>query len=156
MTFRAVAMMIAVLFLGGITFDGLLPDHHATMAETRIASLSPALASETSGLSGVWEGVWDGQIPSRMVVEQQHPEWATVLLAWGEGKKGSVTPGSMRLRAKVLPDGRIHVDHPVHLTLTLSEDRMNLVGTKGPSDSTVSLLLGRIRPTDALAPLAVP
>jgi len=148
-----VATISMIAFLGGYAFSGLLPGHVTSPIEATIPPAPSSLPFETRALSGVWEGSWGGNLASRVVVERIHSGWATVLLAWGDLPKQAVTHGWMRVRAKVLSDGQFHVAHPVNLTFTVSEDGMNLVGTKGKADPTTSIVLRRAESNAALAQL---
>lgn len=153
MTTSKVAMLCAVTLLGGFTFSTILPDDRSRWSEPAVESTPAMLPYPTSALSGVWEGTWGHRMPTRVVVERLHPECATVLLAWGDVPVEGIPSGSMRLRAKILPDGRLHVADPFQLTFTLSEDGRDLVGTRGPADPSVSVVLKRVAPDTALARL---
>jgi hypothetical protein len=77
-----------------------------------------------------------------------------VLFTWRSDAHNEVPEGWVRTRAKVLPDGELHVSYPVHLTFKLSEDRAHLVGASR-LDSTPSLLLSRMA-SDKLSALLMP
>jgi hypothetical protein len=108
---------------------------------SRAVSLIPY---ETRALVGSWGGLSKNDVPIRLVVEDVRSEWALVLFAWGKYADGSGPQGSMRTRAKLLPDGRLCISYPVHLIFTLSEDSRNLIGTTVPADPLASVLLARV------------
>jgi hypothetical protein len=88
-------------------------------------SPSRAISSMPYGmwaLAGSWGGFSKNNIPIRLVVEDVRSEWALVLFAWGRNADGSRPRGSIRTRAKILPDGRLCISYPVHLIFPLSED----------------------------------
>jgi hypothetical protein len=104
---------------------------------------SPA-SYQTRALAGSWGGFSKNDIPIRLVVEEVHPEWALVLFAWGRNADGSRPHGSIRTRAKILPDGRLCISYPVHLIFSLSEDSRSLIGTTVNADPLASVLLTRV------------
>jgi hypothetical protein len=150
----AVALLCAMSFLSGFTFGTIVPGDHGREFAPDIIPPAPTLPFETRALSGVWEGVWGQRVPGRVVVERLHPEWASVFIAWGDSSRDGIPGGSLRMRAKILPDGRLHLAHPFQMTLALSDDGLNLVGTRGESDPNVSIVLRRVAPDGALAALA--
>ncbi len=95
-------------------------------------------------LAGSWGGFSKNDVPIRLVVEDVHSEWVLVLFEWGKNPDGSSPQGSMRTRAKILPEGRLSVSYPVHLIFTLSEDSRSLVGTTVHAGPFASVLLTRV------------
>jgi hypothetical protein len=90
------------------------------------------------------------------VVENVHDQWATVLLSWGAHPEGNFAGGSLRAKAKVLPQGRLHWRYLGEFTLQLSEDRTTVVAKqdrggremvvflqKAPSDSATGTLTAK-------------
>jgi hypothetical protein len=98
---------------------------------------------EMRTLVGLWGGFSKNNIPIRLVVGEVYSEWALVLLEWGKNANGSSPQGSMRTRAKILPDGRLCIPYPVHLIFALSEDSRSLAGTTVHADPLASVLLTR-------------
>jgi len=112
------------------------------MEVNRSSAASPIL-HETQALAGSWRGFSKNDVPIRLLVKDVHPEWAWVLLAWGEDAERPNPRDSNWMRAKILPDGWLCISYPVHLILTLSEDRRSLVGTTVHADPLASVLLTR-------------
>ncbi len=155
MTTPAVTLICATIFLGGFTFGSIVAGRQAVLPESTISVPAPSLPFETRALSGIWEAKWGMRMPSRLVVERLHPEWANVLVAWGQ-VPGDGTPNRwMRFRARILPGGRLHLAHPLNLTFTLSDDNLDLIGTSR-EEPRVSLLLRRVAPESTLVSLAGP
>ena len=102
------------------------------------------IPNATGALAGSWRGFLKNDVPIRLVVEDVRSDWAPVLFAWGRNADGSSAQGSIRTRAKILPDGRLCISYPVHLILTLSEDSRHLVGTTVHEDPLASVLLTRV------------
>jgi hypothetical protein len=152
----AVVLMCVISFLGGFTMGTIVPGDHEAGLGAEIPAPDPSLPAETRALSGTWERAWGRGILRRIVVETVHQEWGIALLAWGETPGHGLTPGAMRVRAKVLPGGQLHVGHPFRMTFTLSNDGLDLVGTRIPGDPRVSVVLHRLDPDTALASLAIP
>ena len=107
----------------------------------------PSLSTEGSALSGVWEGIGPGSLPTRLVVEDLHENWATVLYTWGDQPDGKFQKGWVRVRAKVLPGGRLFSRYPGNFIFQLSEDQTTLVGTREQAGNTATSLMRRI-PSD--------
>jgi hypothetical protein len=95
-------------------------------------------------LAGSWEGFSKNHVPIRLVVEDVRSECALVRFSWGRNADGSRPQGSIRTRAKILPDGRLSISYPVHLIFSLSEDSRSLVGTSVHADPLASVLLTRV------------
>jgi len=81
-------------------------------------------------------------------VENVHDQWATILLAWGDDPAGRFASGSLRSRAKVLPDGRLFWRHLGEFTFQLSEDWTTIVAKQGQGGREAVVLMQRV-PSDA-------
>jgi ABC-type uncharacterized transport system substrate-binding protein len=77
-----------------------LPEMHMTPPA---ADLPPAVAA----FSGMWEGVWDGVLPSRLLVEAIDTASARLVYAWANHPQGLFKGGWVRVQAKVLPGGML-------------------------------------------------
>ena len=99
-------------------------DHPPVMVSLTQEDLAPHPAL----LLGRWEGSWDGNLSCRLVVEDIHGKWPSVLYAWGVDQSGGAGQEWVQTRAKILPDGRLQIGA---LTFALSEDGVHLVGTWG-------------------------
>jgi len=79
-------------------------------SDVNIVRPSPSVPHRIAALSGVWEGLWDGQLPSRLTVERISGSSAQVIYAYGVG--GQIQrPGWRRIPAQVSPNGTISWDN---------------------------------------------
>jgi hypothetical protein len=125
-----------------------------TFPEAEVLRPAPALPTEVGALSGVWEGVGPKALPTRLVVEDLHENWANVLYTWGDEPDGKFQKGWLRVRAKVLPGGKLFWRHPGNFTFQLSEDQTMLVCTREQAGATATSLLRRVPSDVALTALA--
>jgi len=153
MRVSVVTLGILLPMLGAYTVSTQLQGSADKALEgTSIEAVAP-ISYETQALAGSWRGFLKNDVPIRLVVEDVRSEWALVLFAWGNNADGSNPQGSMRTRAKTLPDGRLCISYPLHLILTLSEDRRSLVATTVHADPLASVLLTRTE--EEHAPIAL-
>ena len=150
---RAIVIILGVLLpmWGAYTLSTQLQGSADKGMERNPYQAASPIPYETQALAGSWGGFSKNGVPIRLVVKDVRPEWAQVLLAWGEDAEGSNPQGSMWTRAKILPDGRLCISYPLHLILTLSEDSRSLVGTTVHADPLASVLLTRAEEDQALA-----
>jgi hypothetical protein len=143
---RAPAIILGVLLtvLGAYTVANQLQGSAVKGMEFRPSRATSPIPYETRALAGSWGGFSKKDVPIRLVVEDVRSEWVLVLFEWGKYADGSSPQGSMRTRAKILPDGRLSISYPVHLIFTLSEDSRSLVGTTVHADPFASVLLTRV------------
>jgi hypothetical protein len=141
MKFQAVIVVFALACLSGVAATGWSPS--VPGLEPRIVPPAPDLPSEVGALSGVWEAVGDHAMPSRLVIENLHEHWATVLFAWGDDPAGKFTQGIVRATAKVLANGRLFVRQWRGIRFTLSDDWTTLVGTRDDGDRATTFLMRR-------------
>lgn len=143
---RASAIILGVLLpvVGGYIVATQLQGSAVKGMEFSPSRAASPIPSETRALVGSWGGLSKNDVPIRLVVEDVRSEWAVVHFAWGKSADGSGPQGSMRTRAKILPDGRLGISYPVHLVFTLAEDSRSLVGTTVPADPLASVLLTRV------------
>jgi hypothetical protein len=81
------------------------------------------------------------------VVENVHDQWVTILLAWGDHPEGKFAAGSLRAKAKVLPQGKLHWRHLGEFTFQLSEDRTTIVAKQDQGGRENVVLLRKV-PSD--------
>jgi len=82
--------------------------------------------SQTAAFSGIWDGRWDGKLPSRLIVERIDANSATVVYEWGDSpffKRGWV-----RTDATVSAPGVIHWFTRADMTFTMSKDHKSIAG----------------------------
>jgi hypothetical protein len=114
-----------------------------------------ALPVEVAALSGVWEGLGPGDLPARLVVEDLRENWAIVSYTWGDQPKGKFHEGWVRVRARVLPDGKLFWTRiPGEFTFQLSEDWTTLVGKREQGGRSATSLMRRVPTQIAMNPLA--
>jgi hypothetical protein len=111
----------------------------ARMASLPDAGLPPAVVA----LSGEWEGLGPEDFPSRLVVEEAHPDWAEVRYLWGAHPASRVQPGWVRVRAKVSPEGKLFWRSGGEFTFRLSGDGTTLVGTREKGGKVAPVVLRR-------------
>ncbi len=152
MKIRVAIIILALICLGGYLVATVTPPTSPVTAAL-VRSL-PALPPQVAALSGVWEGLGPGDLPARLVVEDLRENWAIVSFTWGEYPEGRFYKGWSRVKAKVLPDGRLFWWHPGEVTFQLSEDWNSLVGTREQGGRTTTSLMRRVPLGIALNPIA--
>ena len=75
--------------------------------ETRSARGEDNLLPELAAYSGTWEGAWGNVLKSRLIVEKIDAEVARVIYAWADHPQGRFKGGWTRVRAQVLPGGKL-------------------------------------------------
>jgi len=149
-----VLALIAAVFVLTSTLTGGVQVPAFSLPEARIA---PADAPSPPLLRyvGTWEGSWEGVLPSRIVVEEIHPQWASLVYAWADHPVGTFKGGAARVRAKVV-DGKLRWPFPGHFTFEVSEDGQTLVGfAKQPTD-TAMIVMKRAKTAIASVHLTAP
>lgn len=151
MKIRTVIVVLALACLSGyvaVTWSPPVP----APARALVESVS-VLTTETAALSGVWEGFGADDLPMRLIVEDVHENWATVLYSWGDQPQGMFQRGWVRVRARVLPNGKLFWRYPGDFTFQLAEDWMTLVGTREQGGSMATSLMRRVPSDVALTAL---
>jgi len=144
MKIRASIVVLALACLSGYVITIWSP----RARESRILQPSPLVPAELAALSGVWETIGAAHIPTRLVVENVHDQWATILLAWGDHPEGKFASGSLRAKAKVMPDGRLFWRQLGEFTFQLSDDWNTIVAKQDQGSREAVVLLRRV-PSDA-------
>jgi len=62
----------------------------------------PNLPKEIAAFSGVWEGAWDGILPSRLAIEKVDLEKAIAVYGWADNPDGRFKGSWVRLKARVI------------------------------------------------------
>lgn len=138
---QMVLVGILVGILGGyLTLDPAPPwrEGEATIPSPRSESRSGAQFPS----SGIWEGTWQGGLPTRLIVEAAEEGEVTVLYAWGVKSSGPLRGGWEQARAAVQPDGSIRWGHPGTFSFRLAPDGQSLEGeyTWGGRLATIRML----------------
>lgn len=106
------------------------------------------LTPELSAFSGTWEGVWDGVLQSRLIIERIDTTSARVVYIWGADPNGRFEVGYSRQNAKVLPGGKIEFGGSgrPYFVFTMSKDRSSISGereSKGQINTTTMKKVGQ-------------
>ena len=147
MKIRAFIVVLALACLSGYAVTVWSPPTQ----ESRIVPPASTVPTELAALSGVWEAIGSTHIPTRLVVENIHSQWATILLAWGDHPEGKFAGGWLRAKAKVLPDGRLFWRPMGEFTFQLSEDWTTIVAKMGHGGREATVLLRKVPSGAALA-----
>ena len=92
---------------------------------------APGLPVRLAAFSGTWQGRWDGELLSRIVVERIDAHSARVVYMYAAAPDGSFPAGWSRLTADVSPKGSISWGfRGVRFTLTMSRDRTSISGRR--------------------------
>ena len=145
-------VVLALAGMGGFALTVWNP--LVSPSEGRIIRPAPGALADGAPLAGVWESTEPGTVPSRLIVEGVRENWATILFAWGSHPDGKYTGGSIRARARLMPDGTLFWRQLGGLTFRLSADRRTLVATREPADQEVIALLHRVPSEAALSALS--
>jgi len=121
----------------------------------RIVQPTPETPAEAAALSGVWEGLGSDSLPTRLVVEDVHDRWATVVYTWGDHPDGKFYRGWLRVRAVVFPGGKLFWRHPGEFVFQLSDDWTTLVGKREQAGRTATSLMRRVPTGIALSALSM-
>lgn len=98
--------------------------------EVNMAPPAADLPPEVAAFSGTWEGPWNGVLPSRLVVESLDAESARVVYAWADYPGRCLKGGWVRVRATVLPGGKLLWGSESSFTFIMAEDRMHIAGER--------------------------
>jgi hypothetical protein len=90
------------------------------------SNLDPNLAA----FSGTWEGYWDGQLHSRLIVEQMNKTSARVIYIWDSSAIHNFPAGWRRIEASVLSGGKIHWGNNISFTFTMNKDHSSIEGVR--------------------------
>jgi imidazolonepropionase-like amidohydrolase len=106
------------------------------------ADLPPELAA----YSGTWEGAWGNVLKSRLVVEQIDAEAARVVYAWADHPQGRFKGDWTRVKAKVLPGGKLQWGDPVKFTFEMAQDRMSIAGEREAAGQISTVIMRKVAP----------
>jgi hypothetical protein len=137
-----IACMIIIVLAGAIAAGRII----ASSSDHQVVTVSLAQEDHPSNfaaLAGSWEGMWSGVLSSRLVVEDIHGKWATILYAWGDYPNGGVRQGEARTRVKILPDGRLQLGA---LNFAPSDDGAHLIGRWEQAGLSATVVMTRVAP----------
>ncbi len=140
------ALTCLIVILGGYVASGKIPGVVPGPQEVKVIPPSPHLAPKLAALSGIWESPQGEILPSRLVVEQIDPTWASIIYFWGDDPTGSFRGGWKRVKARVLLGGKLRWGHPGKFTVEISEDGLSLEGKKEQAGRVSTFTMSRAAP----------
>ena len=75
-----------------------------------ITAPSQDVPKEIAAFSGTWQGVWDGQLDSILIVVEIDSEEAKVIYAWGDNARFNIRKGFSNHIAKVPPGSKPKIE----------------------------------------------
>jgi hypothetical protein len=91
------------------------------------------LRRDVAAFSGKWSGVWGGQLPSILIVEEIDAERAKVIYAWGDAPNWRIEKGFSRFSATVASGDMRQLQFAgdsVAFTVQLNSDLSSLLVTR--------------------------
>ena len=147
----AVFVFLAIVSIGYVAW-GKIPAPILAPPEVRITPPSHDPAPKLAAFFGIWEDTQGGILPNRLVIEKIHANWATVLYVWADHPTGSFKGGWQRVRAKVLPDGKLHWGYPGRFTVEIAKDGTSIEGTKEQAGRISTFTMTKVWPVVAQSP----
>ncbi len=98
--------------------------------EVAITPPSADVPRELAAFSGVWQCNPEGSLPSRLIVEEIYPNWASIVYTWVDHPTEGLKAGWARVRAKVLPGGKLQWGFPGRFTVEMAQDGMSIEGKR--------------------------
>jgi hypothetical protein len=119
-------IIFSVVVMTGVTSAATLP------APPEIHMTTPAtdLPPDVTAFFGTWEGIWDGGLASRLVVEEIDATSARVVYAWADDPQRHLKGGWVRVTTKVLPEGALQWGTDETFTFKMSKDHRSLEGER--------------------------
>jgi putative ABC transport system substrate-binding protein len=114
--------------------------------EVTITPPAADLLPELAAYSGTWEGAWGNALKSRLVVEKIDAEAARVIYAWADHPQGRFKGGWTRVRAQVLPGGRLQWGDKVKFTFEMAQDRMSIAGEREEAGYIATVIMRKVAP----------
>ena len=157
-THKIAAVVVNGRLLDRAALDALLAQAEATATQPGgtqpplpedVQVVAPAvdLPPELAAYSGTWEGAWDNVLKSRLIVEQIDAEVARVIYAWADHPQGRFKGGWARVRAKVLPGGKLQWgDDKVTFTFEMAQDRMSIEGERENAGRVSIVTMRKVTP----------
>ncbi len=114
----------------------------ALEARTGPAQLPPQVAS----LIGTWEGVWEQELPSRLVVTRVslHGPTPLIVYRWIDYPRRAFAERPVSVRATLLPSGGVQWTHVGGYSLELSPDGRTLTGTRNAGRVVARVVMRRV------------
>ena len=113
-------------------------------SDVTIVPPASSLPPQLKAFSGVWEGVWDGQLASRLTVESIENDSARVIYAWDD-QPPYFKAGWGRYRAKVSPEGKLEFgSSQTRFTFRMSQDLSKIEGEREASGRLNSVTMKKV------------
>ncbi len=141
MNARVGLLACLIVVVGGYVALWRLTPRMVGSLEITITPPSADVPRELTAYSGIWESNPGGDLPSRLIVEEIHPNWATIVYTWADHPTGEPKPGWARVRAKVVPGGKLRWAFPHKFTVDLAHDGMSLEGKREQAGKLVTFSL---------------
>jgi putative tryptophan/tyrosine transport system substrate-binding protein len=119
-----------------------VPGPPEVMMTPPAADLPPELAA----YSGTWEGAWGNVLKSRLIVEKIDAESARVVYAWADHPQGRFKGGWARVRAQVLPGGKLQWGDKAKFTFEMARDRMSIAGEREEAGDISTVIMRKVAP----------
>jgi hypothetical protein len=88
-----VGLLLATAGCGGAVVS--LPDN------VRVQAPASTVPQNAAAFSGMWQGVWDGELPHVLVVEEVTSDGASVIYAWGDSTAWDRQAGYWRVKGTI-------------------------------------------------------
>ena len=135
---------LLVVLVGYVAFGvHSIPETPVALVASPLANLAPELAA----FSGTWEASQNGALPSRLVVERITPEWASLVYSRTDLSTEGAGETRERIRAKVLPGGRLRWGYPGRFTIQVGLDGTHIEGTKEQAGKVVTFTMKKVEPS---------
>jgi hypothetical protein len=130
MKMRTGLLACLIVLLGGYAVSARNATPIAVSPDISVVPPSLDLTPELAAFSGVWESSREEVLPSGLIIEEVHPNWATVVYTWTDHPTAGLKAGWMRVRANVLPGGKLRWGFPGRLTVELTHGGSGIEGKR--------------------------
>jgi putative tryptophan/tyrosine transport system substrate-binding protein len=114
--------------------------------EVMITPPAADLPPELAAYAGTWEGTWDNILQSRLDVEKIDAESARVVYAWADHPQGWFKGGWTRVRAQVLPGGRLQWGDKVKFLFEIAPDGRSIAGEREKAGYVSTVIMRKVAP----------
>ncbi len=141
-----------IVLLGGYVVSARNTTPIAGSPDIRVTPPSADLAPELAAFSGIWEGGPEEVLPRRLIIESIHSNWATIVYTWAEHPTEGIKAGWMRVRAKVLPGGKLRWGFPGRFTVELANGGLAIEGKREQAGRVSTFTMKKVGPLAAQRP----
>lgn len=107
---------------------------------------SNTVPAQHAAFSGAWAGVWDGFLPSRLIVESVDLESARVVYAWGDDKFNRFKGGWVRLKVRISADNVLTWGTAPVFRFRLGKDGKTVAGEREERGEISTVQMRRVAP----------